>query len=107
MSSSRTWKSDITYMLQQLRNSRALKVKAGWSREGGAGFIMEDIRGVHLNPDKTITILTGGENETEKTWLPLTVSVGQLNLRETEEVIKYLEKRKIDLEQEEWKKKYG
>jgi hypothetical protein len=94
-------------MLQQLRNSRTLKVKAGWSREGGAGFIMEDIRGVRLNPDKTITILTGAENETERTWLHQTVSVGQLNLRETEEVIKYLEKRKINLEQEAWKKKYG
>jgi hypothetical protein len=84
-----------------------LKVKAGWSREGGAGFIMEDIREVRLNADRTLTIMIGGENETEKTWLKWTVKTADLNLRETEELIKYLEKRQIELEEEKWKRKYS
>lgn len=37
------YKSEETQMLKALRMSRALKEKAGWSREIGAGFIAEDI----------------------------------------------------------------
>ncbi|MGQ9642111.1 MAG: hypothetical protein ACUVUF_08370 [Candidatus Bathycorpusculaceae bacterium] len=84
-----------------------MKVKAGWSRNVAAGFIMEDVRDVHLNADKSLTIMVAGENETEKAWLKWTVKTADLNLRETEELIKYLEKRQIELEEEEWKRKYG
>lgn len=36
--------SEETQMLKALRNSKTLKEKAGWSREVGAGFIVEDIK---------------------------------------------------------------
>lgn len=53
-------------------------------RKGGAGFIAEDITDVGLNADKTITVVTEAFNLTQKP--------GEFNLRETEELIKWLEK---------------
>jgi hypothetical protein len=43
------YKSEETQMLKALRMSRALKEKAGWSREIGAGFIVEDITKMNLS----------------------------------------------------------
>jgi len=83
------WKSSYTHTLRQLRNSKALKEKAGWSRNVGAGFIKEDITDIHVNPDKTITIITPA--------MKWTVKIGDLNLRETEEAIEWLE-------EAEWKR---
>ena len=42
------WKNDFSKMLRMLRNSRTLKIKHGWSRDMGAGFIKEDIKEVEL-----------------------------------------------------------
>lgn len=78
------WKDDKTKMLRMLRNSRTLKVKYGWSRNIGAGFIKDDIKTVHLNSDKTFTIHFNFLHTQ-------TFTTGDLNLRETDEVIKYLE----------------
>jgi len=78
------WKSDVTKMLRMLRNSRTLKEKFGWSRQVSAGFIAEDITDVVLNPDKTVTVVTEAFNLTQKP--------REYNLRETEELIKWLEK---------------
>jgi hypothetical protein len=79
------WKNEATKMLRMLRNSRALKIKHGWSREMGAGFIKDDIKSMKLNADNTITITFHFDHiQTFKT--------SDLNLRETEEAIKYLKK---------------
>lgn len=78
------WRSDKTKMLRALRNSKTLKEKFGWSRKIGAGFIAEDITDVVLNADKSITVITEAFNLTQKP--------GEFNLRETEELIKWLEK---------------
>lgn len=77
------WKSDITKLLRILRASLAVKRKSGWSREVSAGFIKEDIGAVSLE-EKYISIMN-----TEGDYY--CVKVNQLNLRETEELIKFLE----------------
>lgn len=77
------WAGDTTKMLRMLRNSRTLKVKSGWSRNVGSGFIAEDITNLTLNPDKTITVTTQAFKLTQKT--------SEFNLRETEELIRWLE----------------
>jgi len=78
------WKNETTKMLRMLRNSRALKIKHGWSRNVSAGFIKEDIEHLYLEPDRKITVITHA--------FTLTQTTHAFNLRETEELIKYLEK---------------
>lgn len=76
------YKSEETQMLKALRMSRALKEKAGWSRNIGAGFIAEDITKMRMD-NKDIHFTFGyGEQ---------TIIIKDLNLRETEEAIKFLE----------------
>ena len=70
-------------MLRMLRNSKTLKIKARWSRKVSCGFIKEDIDTITLNEDKTITVTTQA--------FSLTQNVRDYNLRETEELIKFLE----------------
>ena len=77
------WKDDKTKMLRMLRNSKTLKEKNGWSREVGAGFIVDDIKSIELLDDKSLIFEFG--------WGRQTMKVGDLNLRETEEAIKFLE----------------
>ncbi len=76
------YKSEETHMLKALRMSRALKEKAGWSREIGAGFIAEDITDMKI-VDKDIHFTFS--------WGEQTIAIKDLNLRETEEAIKFLE----------------
>lgn len=76
------YKSEETQMLKALRMSRALKEKAGWSREMGAGFIAEDITEMKI-VGKDIHFTFG--------WGEQTIAIKDLNLRETEESIKFLE----------------
>ncbi len=76
------YKSEETHMLKSLRMSRALKEKAGWSRVIGAGFIVEDITKMNM-VDKDIHFTFG--------WGEQTIAIKDLNLRETEEAIKFLE----------------
>ena len=76
------YKSEETHMLKALRMSKALKEKAGWSRLIGAGFIVEDITKMNLS-GKDIHFTFG--------WGEQTIAIKDLNLRETEEAIKFLE----------------
>jgi len=79
-----SWKDDNAKLLRMLRNSRTLKIKHGWSRAAGAGFIKDDVGEVRLNPDNTFTI--------HFNFLHVqTFTTGDLNLGETEELIEYLE----------------
>lgn len=77
------WKDDKTKLLRMLRNSKTLKEKNGWTRRAGAGFIKEDVKSLQLGSGKTITVTTESFTLTGKT--------GDFNLRETEEMIKFLE----------------
>lgn len=77
------WQSDKTKMLRMLRNSKTLKEKNGWSRKVGAGFIVDDIMALDLLENKSLVFEFG--------WGRQTFKVGDLNLRETEETIKFLE----------------
>lgn len=71
-----------------LKNSQNVKIKSGWSREGGAGFIKEDLRdvGVCLATNEILIEFLGGMN-------PMTVKSKDLNLRETEELLKFIGER--------------
>lgn len=78
------WKDDKTKMLRMLRNSKTLKEKYGWSREVGAGFVKDDICYIGLRENGKLLFKFG--------WGHTQVfMVKELNLRETEEAIKYLE----------------
>jgi len=83
------FKSDTTELLRKLRASISQREKKGWSRNVGAGFIKEDIKEVTLI-GKKIKIEFNYEHIQ-------TFDVNDLNLREQEELVKYLEIR----EQEE------
>lgn len=80
------WKDEKTRILRMLRNSRTLKQKNKWSREAGAGFIAEDIQNIWLFDDEHKTL------GFRFPWRCQYFKTGDLNLRETEEVIKFLEK---------------
>ena len=73
-----------TLMLKALRNSHTLKIKNGWIRETGAGFIADDILKIVYNPNKTLTIYFNWPHQQ-------TFKTAELNLRETEEAIKFIE----------------
>lgn len=75
-------KSVSSMLLKKLRMSRAMKIKSGWSRESGAGFIKEDIKGLAFVEDKILFNFSWGNQEIE---------IKELNLRETEESINWLE----------------
>lgn len=79
------WKNAETKMLRMLRNSKAIKEKNGWSNNVGAGFVKEDLTNAILLANNTILIEFPGWNQKVKT--------GDLNLRETNELIKYLEEK--------------
>ena len=79
------WKNTDSKMLRMLRNSKTLKIKNGWSRNVGAGFVDADLTDATLLTENRILIEFPGWNQKVKT--------GDLNLRETEELIKFLEGR--------------
>ncbi len=77
------YQSERTKMLKMLRNSQTLKVKNGWSRKVGSGFIVADITDMSLVGDNTILFEFGDGHKQALT-------TGELNLRETDEAIKFL-----------------
>lgn len=79
------WKNADSKMLRMLRNSQSQKIKNGWSRDVGAGFVKADLTNATLLTENRILIELPGWNQKVKT--------GDLNLRETEELIKYIEGR--------------
>ena len=81
------WKSEITKLLRILRASKKVKEKNRWSKNIGAGFIMTDIEGVKLHEDKSFTLAFCG--------LKQELKAKELNLKETNELILYLETKKF------------
>lgn len=79
------WANEETHILRMLRNSRAVKVKSGYTRDISAGFIADDIQSITLNPDKSLRIFFAGIYQS--------IFTRDLNLRETEEAIKWLRRK--------------
>ena len=79
-----------TRMLKALRMSAKIKIKSGWSRDIGAGFIAVDIQNMQLL-DKVNT--PSYQIRFTFTWGNQDIPIADLNLRETEEAIKWLELR--------------
>ena len=78
------FKSKKTELLKILRASRTAKKKAGWSRLVGAGFIEEDIDSIDKVTKHVLRFkFKFGHSQN--------IPVRELNLRETEEAIKFLE----------------
>jgi hypothetical protein len=77
------WESDRSRLLRMLRASAAQKQKRGWSREIGAGFIVEDIIDIETTLSKKLLF--------HFSWGDQAITPRDLNLRETEEAIKFLE----------------
>lgn len=77
------YKSDEVRTLKLLRMSLAMKKKKNWSRETSPGFIAEDIQSIKGFGRKVIEITTPASR--------ISVTAPELNLRETEECIKFLE----------------
>jgi hypothetical protein len=87
MKSKYKFKSENTKILKALRMSRKFKIKANWSRKVSAGFVAEDIESITLGAKVYVYNLNfrfkGGREQT--------ISIKELNLRETEEAIKFIE----------------
>jgi len=77
------FKSEKTRLLKILRMSIRQKKKKGWSENIGVGFIADDLKEVKLDDDKNITLISEGFKQTLK--------VSDLNLRETKELLKFVE----------------
>lgn len=72
-------------ILEQLEKSREEKIKSGWSRQVSAGFIAADITEAaycHQPRINRIEITYSGQKQN--------FYIADLNLRETEELIKYV-----------------
>ena len=80
-------KSEKQKLIKMLEESIKQKTKDGWSEDIGAGIIAEDIMGVIHNSDGSITITAFDRNRNMK--------IEDLNLRETKEVLKFLENEDI------------
>jgi hypothetical protein len=72
--------------LKPLIMSRRYKIKHGWSKDMGAGFIYDDIKDIELLWDKRLIVKTEAFEQKLK--------VNDLNLRETEEALVWLLKNK-------------
>jgi hypothetical protein len=76
-------KSAETALIKAFKHSRSEKIKSQWSRLTGTGFIAEDIESIERLDDHAIAIKTPS--------FVLKTPMLELNLRETEECIKFLE----------------
>ena len=77
-----SYKSISSNLLKKLKTSKTMKIKNNWTRESGAGFIKEDIQGLALHENKILFSFSWGSQ---------LIPVQELNLRETEEAIEWLE----------------
>jgi len=80
------FKSPYHRLQKILSSSMSIKKKAGWSRDVGAGFIKNDIKSVVLYPDNSFKIVFKWDHEQK-------FKAGDLNLRETEELLKWVKER--------------
>ena len=76
------FKTDNTRILKMLTASYTAKQKAGWSRFVGAKFIADDIMKIRFLANGFLRFVFG--------WGAQEMLVRELNLRETEEAIRYM-----------------
>jgi len=94
------WDTEHTRVKKVLKMSHNLKVKAGWSREVGCGFIEQEIEEIQYDQIVTLTSLRYKLKKTEKV-LTVHLTAGRIlqykpdefNLRETEEMLKWAEEK--------------
>lgn len=91
------FKNDYVKMLKILRMSKTIKVKNGWSRNVGAGFICEDIEDLNLTY-KVRDSLHKNLIIVKTPAMTMKVYPDELNLRETEEAVKWLEKKVLTVQ---------
>jgi hypothetical protein len=77
------FKDDDTYILTALKHSRSVKIKSHWSRVTGTGWLAEEILSITKLDDHAIAIRTKA--------FVLNGQTSELNLRETEECLKFME----------------
>ena len=81
-----------TALLNRLKKSLAVKRKSGYSREVSAGFVAEDLQEIYQDISGEIIVVT--EAFRQRMWIK------GLNLRETEEAIRFVQikiaKRKLE-----------
>jgi nitrate reductase NapAB chaperone NapD len=72
-----------TALLNRLKKSLAVKQKSGYSRDVSAGFIAEDLQEIYQDISGEIIVVT--EAFRQRMWIK------DLNLRETEEAIRFVQ----------------
>lgn len=82
MPSKYQWKSEKSRMLRVFRMSRTAKERAEWTRNIGAGFILDDIQNI---VEKDGAFFVFSQDGLICSGKPI-----DFNLRETDEIIKYL-----------------
>ena len=71
-------------LVKAVKMSATMKLKNGWIRDGGSGFIVADIHYVYTPEPNTVTIQFHWPHTQ-------TFKLSDLNLRETEELLSFLE----------------
>lgn len=90
------WRTPYSQLIKALKNSAIKKRKAGWSDQVGAGFIPSDITSVR-HTKNGLRIRFG--------WCaPQTTKIKDLNLRETERILDWAERKEV---QWEYNKRHG
>lgn len=92
------YRTPYSRMIGALKNSAIKKHNAGWSRQIGSGFVEEDILDIQYRTDGL---------RFKFTWGSQTIKIGDLNLRETEEALKWTEKKEAQWEYNHRKEKGG
>ena len=86
------YQSPETALLNRLKKSLAVKRKSGYNRDVSAGFIAEDIKEIYQDISGEVIVSTPAFNQ--RMW------IRDLNLRETEEAIRFVQikiaKRQLD-----------
>lgn len=102
------YRTPYSKLIGALKNSATKKHHAGWSRAVGAGFIAEDINDVRYISSKEQGLYKGESRISFGfTWGRQTIPIGDLNLRETEEALKWAEKKEAQWEYKQRKEKWN
>ena len=79
------WESPLTHLKRAFGVSITMKTKKRWSRDAGAGFIAEEIKSIYYSKVTGYNIVTPDQHlQMDK--------LADLNLRETEECLKWIER---------------
>jgi hypothetical protein len=79
------YRNDYTKILRKLISSFTAKKRHGWKREIGCGFLAEEIESIKIISKKLLLFNFNFDRKQE-------IEIPELNLRETEEAIKFIRK---------------